>query len=139
MGRLMKHFKVHTAEALAAVGLQDHEYDTLHLLMIRDTPGHATPSALAADLGISNAGMTGRLASMEAAGYVQRTASVEDRRRVDIEVTTAGAAIWRQAMGMRGDEEQRVVSVLRESERAQLGLPAQEAHPRRGAVRQQSP
>lgn len=120
MGRLMKHFRAMTAAALAEVGLQDHEYETLHLLMIRDTPGHAAPSALAADLGISNAGMSGRLESMERAGWVQRTASVDDRRRVDIEVTKAGAAIWRQAMDLRGSEEQRVVGVLPARERAQL-------------------
>ncbi len=120
MSRLMKHFRAMTAVALAEVGLQDHEYETLHLLMIRDTPGHATPSALAADLGISNAGMSGRLESMERAGWVQRTVSVDDRRRVDIEVTTAGAAIWRAAMDRRGEEERRVVGVLAPAERAQL-------------------
>ena len=102
------------------VGLQDHEYETLHLLMIRDTPGHATPTALATDLGISNAGMTGRLDSMQAAGWVRRTASAEDRRRVDIEVTEAGAAIWRRAMDLRGDEENRVVGALSASDRTRL-------------------
>ena len=120
MSRLMKHFRAMTTAALAEVGLQEHEYETLHLLMIRDTPGHATPSALAADLGISNAGMSGRLESMERDGWIQRTASVDDRRRVDIEVTKAGAAIWRQAMELRGGEEQRVVGVLSSQERAQL-------------------
>ncbi len=120
MGRLMKHFRAMTAVALAEVGLQDHEYETLHLLMIRDTPGHATPSALAADLGISNAGMSGRLESMEQAGWVRRRASLEDRRRVDIEVTKAGVAIWRAAIELRGSEEQRVVGVLTPAERAEL-------------------
>ena len=120
MGRLKKHFRTSTAAVLAEIGLQDHEYDTLHLLMIRDTPGHATPSALAADLEISNAGRSGRLESMERAGWVQRTVSVDDRRRVDIEVTTAGAAIWRVAMAKRGEEERRVVGVLSPAERAQL-------------------
>lgn len=120
MGRLMKHFRAMTAAALAEVGLQDHEYETLHLLMIRETPGHASPSALAADLGISNAGMSGRLESMEQAGWVRRTVSSGDRRRVDIEVTDAGEAIWRAAIDLRGLEEQRVLHTLDETERVAL-------------------
>jgi DNA-binding MarR family transcriptional regulator len=122
MGRLMKHFRAMTAVALAEVGLQDFEYETLHLLMIRDTPGHASPSALATDLGISNAGMSGRLQSMERAGWVRRTVASGDRRRVDIEVTAAGETIWRQAMDLRGSEEQRVVGALPAKDRARLAV-----------------
>ena len=59
--------------------------------MVRDTPGLASPSALAADLGISNAGMTGRLDTLEKAGWVQRSADADDRRRVSIEITRSGA------------------------------------------------
>lgn len=120
MGRLMKHFRAMTAVALAEVGLQDHEYETLHLLMIRDTPGHASPSDLAGDLGISNAGMSGRLESLERRGWVQRTVSTGDRRRVDIEVTESGVAVWRAAMDLRGREEQRVLQALDEAERVAL-------------------
>ena len=88
-----------TQEALAEVGLQDFEYDTLHHLMIRDTPGLASPSALAADLGISDAGMTGRLDALEKAGWVQRRAIADDRRRVEHRghqgrASTCGATRW---------------------------------------------
>lgn len=120
MGRLMKHFRTTTAEAVAEVGLQDHDYQTLHLLMIRETPGHASPSALAADLGISPAGMTGRLDGLERAGFVRRTTASGDRRRVDIEVTDTGAQVWRAAMALRGREEERVVHTLDAAERATL-------------------
>jgi hypothetical protein len=34
-----KRFRAATKEAAAQVGLQDFEYQTLHALMIRDTPG----------------------------------------------------------------------------------------------------
>ena len=121
MGRLVKYFKAHTTtEVLSEVGLQDFEYQTLHLLMIRDTPGQASPSALAADLGISNAGMTGRLDALERAGWIQRSTDAEDRRRVSIEVTTEGAAIWRRAIALRGKAEDEVVHVLDAEERATL-------------------
>lgn len=121
MGRLMKYFKSNTTqEVLVEVGLQDFEYQTLHLLMIRDTPGQASPSALAADLGISNAGMTGRLDALEKAGWIRRSTDAGDRRRVTVEVTTEGAAIWRRAITLRGKAEDEVVHVLDAEERATL-------------------
>lgn len=120
IGRLKRHFGDTTHEALAAVGLQDFEYDTLHQLMIRDTPGLASPSALAADLGISNAGMTGRLDALEKAGFIQRRASADDRRRVHVEATRNGMAVWRRAMDLRGAAEEDVLQVLDPAERTTL-------------------
>lgn len=120
IGRLQRHFRTTMQTAAAEVGLQDFEYETLHLLMIRETPGNASPSALAADLGISNAGMTGRLDAMEKAGWIQRSADADDRRRVSIEITRAGAAIWRRAMELRGQAEDQVVHQLDAAERATL-------------------
>lgn len=120
MGRLVRHLRAMKQQALAEVGLQDFEYETLHLLMIRDTPGHASPSVLAGDLGISNAGMTGRLDALEKAGWVQRRANADDRRRVGIEVTKAGIDIWRQAMELRGRAEEDLLGTLSPEERATL-------------------
>jgi DNA-binding MarR family transcriptional regulator len=118
--RLTKHFRAVKQGALVGAGLQDFEYDTLHVLMIRDTPGHASPSALAADLKISNAGMTGRLDALEKAGWIQRRSAAEDRRRVDVEVTRKGAEVWRRAMELRGEGEGEVVHVLSAEERTAL-------------------
>ena len=98
--------------ALADLGLQDFEYDTLHTLMIRDTPGHASPGALAQELGVSNAGMTGRLDGLEKRGWIKRMPGADDRRRVDVEVTRAGAATWRRAMGLRGTAEEELAAAL---------------------------
>jgi DNA-binding MarR family transcriptional regulator len=118
--RLVRHFQRTTKEALAEVGLQDFEYKTLHHLMIRETPGQASPSALAQDLEISGAGMTGRLDLLEKAGWIQRRASPDDRRRVDIEITRAGADVWRRAMDLRGRSEEQVVTELTQEERDTL-------------------
>jgi DNA-binding MarR family transcriptional regulator len=98
--------------AVAQLGVQDFEYATLHALMIRDTPGHASPGALAQELGVSNAGMTGRLDGLEKRGWIKRIPGAGDRRRVDVEVTRAGAAVWRRAMELRGTAEDDLASAL---------------------------
>jgi DNA-binding MarR family transcriptional regulator len=98
--------------AVAQMELQDFEYDTLHTLMIRDTPGHASPGALAQDLGVSNAGMTGRLDTLEKRGWIKRMPGADDRRRVDVEVTRSGAAVWRRAMELRGTAEDELASAI---------------------------
>jgi DNA-binding MarR family transcriptional regulator len=120
LGRLVRYLRTTTQHALAEVGLQDFEFETLHLLIIRDTPGHASPTALAADLGISNAGMTGRLDALETAGWIRRRADPDDRRRVGIEVTEDGLDIWRRAMALRGRAEEALVSPLSAADRAGL-------------------
>jgi len=120
MLRLLHHLKGHTRTAVAQVGLQEFEYQTLHNLMIRDTPGRASPSALAEDLGISAAGMTGRLDSLETAGWIQRRPSPDDRRRVEIEVTRTGADVWRRAMDLRGRHEEELLGTLSPQERSEL-------------------
>jgi DNA-binding MarR family transcriptional regulator len=120
LARIARHFRESTHTAVTEVGLQHFEYETLHLLMIRDTPGHASPRALAEDLGVSPAGMTGRLDTLEKAGYIKRTPSTTDRRSVNIEVTTAGVAVWRRAMFLRGRAEEELLGVLSERELASL-------------------
>ncbi len=122
IGAISRYLRSTKKAALVDTGLQDFEYDTLHMLMIRDTPGHASPTDLARDLGVSPAGMTGRLDGLEKAGWIQRRPSAEDRRRVGIEVTRAGADIWRRAMARRGDAEERLVGVLDADEQRQLNL-----------------
>jgi DNA-binding MarR family transcriptional regulator len=120
IGRISKFFDDARADAAGAVGLADFEYMTLHELMIRDTPGHASPTALAKDLGISPAGMTGRLDSMEKAGWLRRTASVEDRRKISVEATKAGIEIWRRAMDLRGEAETKLLETLSPERRTEL-------------------
>jgi DNA-binding MarR family transcriptional regulator len=120
IGAIARHLRQAKKAALVDTGLQDFEYDTLHMLMIRETPGHASPTDLARDLDLSPAGMTGRLDGLERAGWIQRRPSAEDRRRVGVEITRSGADIWRRAMGRRGDAEVALVTVLTREEQAQL-------------------
>jgi DNA-binding MarR family transcriptional regulator len=109
---LTRYLREAKQTALVETGLQDFEYDTLHALLIRDTPGHASPGTLAQELGVSNAGMTGRLDGLEKQGWIKRMPGADDRRRVDVEVTRAGATIWRQAMALRGTAEDELAAAL---------------------------
>ena len=112
VSNVVRYLREAKQAALAEMGLQDFEYDTLHALMIRDTPGHASPGELAQELGVSNAGMTGRLDGLEKQGWIKRMPGAEDRRRVDVEVTRDGAALWRRAMDLRGTAEDQLAAVL---------------------------
>jgi len=120
IGVLLKHLRGTKTTAVAEVGLLGVEYDTLHVLMIRDTPGHASPTDLARDLGLSPAGMTGRLDALEAKGYLRRVRDDDDRRRVDVEVTDQGFALWQKAMRMRGDSEDSIFAALTRTELSTL-------------------
>ena len=117
---LSRFFRRSKQRASSEAGLQEFEYDTLHRLMIRDTPGRASPTDLAEAADVSAAGMTGRLDSLERAGYIQRVPSKADRRRVDIEATKSGIAVWRRAMALRGDAEEELATALTPRELATL-------------------
>ncbi|MDI2128288.1 MarR family winged helix-turn-helix transcriptional regulator [Yinghuangia seranimata] len=100
-----RHIRQTKNRALAEVGLQDFEFETLHRLASRGTPGRATPSELAAELKISPAGMTGRLDTLEKAGLIRRLRESADRRRIDIELTDTGRERWLAAMNLRAVAE----------------------------------
>ena len=118
--RVARYLRGAMSAAVAEVGLSDFEYETLHALMIRDTPGSASPTELAHEVGVTGAGMTGRLDGLEKAGWVRRIASVDDRRRVIVEVTKSGMEIWKRAMDIRGHAEDDLAQALTERELATL-------------------
>jgi DNA-binding MarR family transcriptional regulator len=118
MQRLTAHLRRVREQSLAAQGLDTPEYDTLHKLAGRG--GTATPSDLAADLDLAPASVTGRLDTLERRGFIRRTPSKGDRRRVDVELTAPGRAAWFGALDGVGDEEYRLLGKLSEKERVQL-------------------
>jgi DNA-binding MarR family transcriptional regulator len=106
----VKHIRQVREEFLAASGLQRHEFDTLHALAGRH--GTAAPSQLAADLAMPPNSVTGRLDALERRGFVRRSPSATDRRRVVVELTPAGRSAWREAMDGLGVEEHRLLGAL---------------------------
>lgn len=118
MQMLVRHLRQTKEAALAQVGIQDFEFETLHRLVARD--GSATPSELATELLLSPAGMTGRLDTLEKSGLVRRIRSSDDRRRVDVELTDRGHELWMEAMTIREEVETAMVAVLSPEDRDAL-------------------
>ena len=118
MKRITRHLRRIREISLADYALERHEFDTLHRLVAR--AGRATPSELATDLDLAPASVTGRLDALERRGFVRRTPSTTDRRRVDVELTEAGRSTWLSAMDVVGDEEYRLLATLSAEERRTL-------------------
>jgi DNA-binding MarR family transcriptional regulator len=118
MIRFVEHIRWVKDRSLVEYDLHRHEYDTLHALGGRH--GAAAPSELAADLGMPPNSVTGRLDALERRGFVRRTPSATDRRRVQVELTGEGRAAWLGAMGGVGHEEYRLLGALTADERRTL-------------------
>ncbi|MFD0025439.1 MarR family winged helix-turn-helix transcriptional regulator [Streptomyces sp. NPDC058382] len=118
MKKLSVHLRRVREQSLVDFDLDRQEFDTLHKLAGRG--GKAAPSDLAADLDLAPASVTGRLDALERRGFVRRTPSTTDRRRVDVELTDAGRSTWIGAMDFLGNEEDRLLGVLDKDERRLL-------------------
>ncbi|WP_418958695.1 MarR family winged helix-turn-helix transcriptional regulator [Streptomyces tritici] len=115
MKKLSVHLRRVREQSLVDFDLERHEFDTLHKLAGRG--GSAAPSELAQDLDLAPASVSGRLDALEKRGFVRRTQSTSDRRRVVVELTPAGRETWLGAMDVLGHEEERLLGVLDEDER----------------------
>lgn len=118
MKKLSVHLRRVREQSLLDFDLDRQEFDTLHKLAGRG--GTAAPSDLAADLDLAPASVTGRLDALERRGFVRRTPSTTDRRRVDVELTDRGRSTWLGAMDVLGNEEERLLGVLGKDERRLL-------------------
>ena len=120
MSRILHRLEMNSEKILRDTGIDRHIFQTLHYLIIRDTPGETSPGQLSRDLGISAAGMTGRLDILEQAGWIERVQDKGDRRRVTVKATQAGIDVWRGAMRNRGRDDDSLLGVLTTDERRQL-------------------
>ncbi|MGW8356378.1 MarR family winged helix-turn-helix transcriptional regulator [Streptomyces wedmorensis] len=118
MKKLSVHFRRVREQSLVDFDLERHEFDTLHKLAGRG--GSAAPSELAQDLDLAPASVSGRLDALEKRGFVRRTQSTTDRRRVVVELTASGRETWLGAMDVLGHEEYRLLGVLDPAERSLL-------------------
>src|SRR3954462_12739753 len=95
---LLLHLSRHLRRELGPLGITGGQAALLHAISAE--PGIGV-RALAAREGVSAPAMSGAVDRLEAAGLVTRGRSSEDRRRVGLELTAAGAAALRYARTLR--------------------------------------
>jgi len=120
MQLLVKHLKQNRSSSAEAHGLEVHEYETLHMLGGCGPDHRASPTEIATWLKMSPAAITGRLDALERRGFIRRLPVPGDRRKVIAELTPAGRRAWREAGSAEGNEEARLLAVLKPAEQQQL-------------------
>jgi DNA-binding MarR family transcriptional regulator len=105
---------------LEGLGISGGEWELLHTLRRQGQPWRAASTSLAGDLRLSPSALTNRVDRMEGAGLVRRVADPEDRRKVLVEPTADGMALYERAMNAQGGLEQELVATLDPAEREAL-------------------
>jgi len=107
-------------ETLAELELTWGEWKVLGHLLHQGSPYRSTPGKLAERFELSSGAMTNRLDQLENAGLIKRLPDPNDRRGVQVELTTEGRKRYKQSTAKAGTKEALVVSALEEGEREQL-------------------
>lgn len=68
----------------------------LHTILWLGKDGALTPGVLAQRVGCAQPSLTGVIDRLERDGYVERSRDTEDRRKVHVELTEQGRALYRQ-------------------------------------------
>ncbi len=119
--RVGRHLEQRRKSHLAEFGSDRGAIDVLAMLRrsgppFRRTAGELTRSAL-----ITSGGVSQRLDKLERAGLVTRHVDVDDRRRVDVELTPAGVELVDSVLADLMDRDARVLSeALTPTEQARL-------------------
>jgi DNA-binding MarR family transcriptional regulator len=119
-GRLALVMQTAQNDFFARHGLQSGEFDVIAALRRSGHPYALRPSALAEELMLSRAGMTGRLDRLESAGLIRRVANPEDRRSISVELTNSGAELVDAVVTQHVANEEQLLSALPTSDRAHL-------------------
>jgi|SRR5581483_7173096 len=117
LGRRLKRMM---EETLAERDLTWGEWKLLGVLLHKGPPYRASPGKLAEQLDLSSGAMTNRIDRLEEAGLIRRLPDPEDRRGVKVELTDAGAKVYKQSTAAQARKEALIVSALNARERDQL-------------------
>lgn len=116
-GRLAAAGAVLVADALAAEGLRRQHFTVLSALAER---GAASQAALGRRLLIDRSDMHALLSELEGEGLVARVRDPNDRRRMLVELTPAGARALKRLDRRIGAAQDRLVAPLSAADRAEL-------------------
>ncbi|GGA59151.1 MarR family winged helix-turn-helix transcriptional regulator [Pelagibacterium lentulum] len=118
--RIATRIEPHMEAIFARHGLERGEFDVLATLQRGGPPYRMTPTAIYTSLMVSSGGLTHRLKRLEAAGFIRRVPSPDDRRSTIVELTDIGNARARAAFEEDMQLEARWLASLLPGERAQL-------------------
>jgi len=121
LGRLRNHVSREIEAEFARHGLNASSFDVLATLRRSGAPYRLSPSELLETMMITSGTMTNRIDQLEKAGMVERLDNPDDRRGVIIALTDKGFAVVEKAVTGHVANQHRLVAVLTEDERRQLG------------------
>lgn len=101
-------------------GLSDGDFDVLAALRRAGAPFELTPSQLAETTMITSGAVTKRVDRLSAAGWVTRERVEHDGRARRIALTEAGLALVDDVVGIHFANEERLLGVFSDLERARL-------------------
>lgn len=112
LARLGRHLARREEEVFERFGLNRGEVGVLSALRIAGPPYRLSPTRLGRGLMLSSAGVTSRLDRLERRGLVTRTADVNDRRGVVVELTPQGVDLVDAAVRANAANERQVLRQL---------------------------
>jgi DNA-binding MarR family transcriptional regulator len=121
LGRLRRHISREIEAEFARHGLNASSFDVLATLRRSGAPYRLSPSELLETMMITSGTMTNRIDQLEKAGLVERLDNPDDRRGVIIALTDRGFEVVEKAVTGHVANQHRLVAVLTEDERNQLG------------------
>ncbi len=107
----------HARSSAKASGLSVRQLGALRAIRDQTEP---TPASVANEVHLTRSTMTGLLDALESQGWVERTRSQTDRRKVVLVLTTAGAARAASLPSELPDAVHQAVAALSSEERAAL-------------------
>lgn len=107
-------------DALESDGLRYWQFKVLLMLRRQGPPYEAAPSQLAEMLGLTRGALSARLAPIEEAGLIARSADGKDRRRVHVHLTPAGHRAFEEHASFEEKGEGALLQPLTQRERETL-------------------
>ena len=101
-------------------GLAVPEFDVLFTLRRAGPPFRLSPSRIADSLLVTSGTLTGRLDRLERRGLLKRVRNPEDRRGMDVELTTDALTLVDEVVEQHVANEEQMLSGLSASERKRL-------------------
>jgi len=120
VSRLARHLDRARRAAFAAHGLETWEFDVLSALRRQGPPYQLSPGALLHATLVTSGTMTNRIDRMAATGLVRRHPDPQDKRGVQVALTSRGAAVADAALADLLERERELLTALEPQQQGQL-------------------